>query len=253
MDGIHELNTLADALRHPMPDPGTIRRSRIETAVWISAIEMLEGRLLFANAIHHNAWMEQPTDRRHQIDATRAPLNLNDIRQMAILLDSYLLKQASREHEQTLPFTLSKTIERLLTFKLALSSDPGYRFVFNAAIKGIASGERQALPAFSVLPTENNKARIWYKYYGMYSGLLNLVQFNGEAISRLKFNPDWLNEEDGILMMLICYALQSGRDEKTLDSLYKKAEKTAEALPSARILLGAIKALHLRSMTKQKT
>lgn len=247
MDGLSEIMSLAEGLRHPFPEGNTIRISKMQSSVWMGAIEMLEGRLLLANAMHGNQWWNQPTTRAHAVDNTREPIQINDIRQMTLLLDSYIVKRSSKETPLTLPFNLKNVLSRILLFKMSISSDKAFRLIYATAAKAIETGERQEFPRLSIFSGESYHSRIWYKYYGMYAGVLQLIRFSGEAISKMTFQLDWLDEEDGVLMMLICYALHSGRDEKTLKQLYKKAEKTAAALPSARLLLTAIKALHIRS------
>lgn len=246
MDGIGEISTLSNAFKHPFPVADAIRTSKIESAVWMSALEMLESRLFLANAIHNNDWWEQPENRGHQVDPKLTPLTINDIRQMSLILDGYLVKKTSKEEKTKLPFNLKKTISNILNFKMSISVDPAFRMVFHAAIQGIYSETPFPHPRLIVIPTDGPRARLWYRYYGFYSGIMKLVAFNGEALSKLSFKNSWLDEEDGILIMLICYALHSGRDERTLLNLYQRAEKTAQTLPSARLLLSSIKALHLR-------
>lgn len=247
MDGMQELRTIAEGLTHPLPKPELIKRSKIEIAVWKSAIEALESRFLLANAMMNNAWMEQPLERRHQINESAPALTLHDIQQMTLLLDGFIIKQSSQPNEVTLPFTLTKTLERVLRFKLALSHDPACRMIFHAALKALHSGEKQAVPKFANLPMVGGRDKMWYRYYGVYAGLLDLITLEGQAFDALVFKPEWLNDDEGIVMMLVCYAIQSGRDRETLMRLHKKADKLTDLIPSAKSLLSAINALQLRA------
>ena len=247
MDGRQELDTLAQGLRHPLPQPDSVKSSKIESAVWKSAIEALENRFLLANALMNNVWMEQPLDRRHQIKEDAPPLTLHDVQQMTLLLDGFIIKQSSQPKEILLPFSLTKTLERLIRFKLALNTEPSCRMIFHSALQGLRTGERQSITGIYALPRDNGKMRMWYRYYGIYSGLLRLVTMQGKAIDDLTFDPNWLNEDDGIVMMLACYAIQSGRDKDTLMTLHHKASRLTELIPSAQSLLSALNALKIRA------
>lgn len=251
MDGKQELQLLAEGFRHPLPQPDTIKRSRIEMAVWKSAIEALEHRLLLANAMLDGAWMDQPIDRRHQIDESAPALTLHDIQQMTLLLDGFIIKQSSQPQSITLPFNLKKALERLIRFKLAINTDAACRLIFSAVWGALKTGEKQSTPPFYSLPMVDGKDRMWYRYYGLYSGLLDLIHMDGKAISSITFKPEWLSEDEGIIMMLTCYAIQSGRDSNTLMRLHDKASELKDRIPSAQSLLSALKALQLRASAIQ--
>lgn len=250
MDGLGELSIISEVLTHPLPPTEDIRASKLNSALWISAIEMLEGRLILLNAIFKNSWWKQPENRAHGTMKSKTALQLNDIRQLVLIIDNLLAKVASKEVQIVAPFNMRSTMLSILQFKMEISSDPGFRMIFDCASQGVLSGEPQEFPKISFLPTEGPKARLWYKYYGFYAGVLTLIRFSGEALSKLRFSSSWLEQEDGIILMLVSYAISSGRNPKTIENIYNKAKITANILPSSRLILSTVKAVHIR--TKQQ-
>lgn len=250
MDGLGELSIISETFTHPLPETESIRISKLNSALWISAIEMLEGRLILINSILKNSWWEQPENRSHFVSKSKPCLQLNDIRQVVLIIDNLLAKIASKETKINCPFNMKTILLSILQFKMGISNDPGFRMIFDCASQGVVSGDAQEFPKISLLPTEGAKARLWYKYYGFYAGVLKLIRFSGEALSKLKFNENWLEQEDGIILMLVSYAINSGRNPKTIENIYNKAKITANILPSSRLILTTVKAVHIRTKTQ---
>ena len=234
--GIDEIKDMQILLSMPPPDPLKVKQDPLNAAVWIAAIERLESRIILANEIHSKAWQRGPRSILRTRSNSTPEITLKDVQQCVLFIETHILSHVSKPLQQTPHFPINEVMVKLLRFKARLAFDPSFRMLFDYAANALETSRKTLFPNVSILPT--SKLSTWYKYYAQYSVLLDIVDFDGDVISGIAFESDWVKEDEGLAISLFTYCL-SLEDKTSMKKVLHTASKLIEKQPSFKQIFNA--------------
>jgi len=237
-------------LSDPFPEPEAIKKNRIKAGLWMAAIESLESRLMLGNILHHNHWWKAPKRVNHP-RGDDSLISLRDIQQASFLLEAEIVRISSRppstqmSSASTLP--MKNILHKILSFKANLCSEPVFKMLFLKAADGVVKSTVQAFPEIHGVPKVDMQQRAWYKYYGQYSSLLNLVSYKSDILASVIFKKDWLSLDDGVLILLYSYTVKAKGNALQFEALLAHSQGVVNKTPSLAPLHNALDAIYQRA------
>ncbi len=225
-DGRATLDGVIELLARPYPLSSALN-SKIESGVWMGAIEQLENRLILAYAMRESSWSNPARVAGFSAKQEHGEelMTLKAIMQSRLLVEQYIVSFASMPYEGQDQFPFREIMSKLLRFKASICHDPALRVLFQKTADAFEDQETASLPKITALTNDPQKRRLWYKYYGFYKALLSRVDFEAPALESMKFDPAWLKDDEGIFVLLYAYAIRSEQTEKRLPSILKQSER----------------------------
>jgi hypothetical protein len=237
-DGVGAIAGITELLSARFPSHVEINQDRVKAGVWFSALERLESRLIFMDALYGGGLMDQG---RHAYRPADTELTLQHVFKASSLLDGLIVQQSSKQAGSPPRFPFREWLAELLTFKWMIAQDPSVKMIFAYAVKGIKSRESQPFPRVASLPRTGHIAQSWYKYYGQYQSNLPVVMFDEQVASRLSLDPTWLETDETLIIMLMTYAIKR-RDKSQCERVLRRAESLKKVSASIASLTSALRA-----------
>jgi hypothetical protein len=236
------LDEIKTILSRPYPDVSKIRSS-VERRLWRSAIDNLEGRLVFACVLRNKAWLSGPKDMSFLKNVELGVMGHQHVNQARLLMEQYIVSFASKKYDSVEVFPFKEIMIELLRFKASLEMDPALNLLFRKAGSALSLSGQEEYPAPIIIQTAGMSSLAWYKYYAFYSVLLGVVNFNSELLKRMAFDPSWVNDDESVIIMLFSYAVSSNQSQLMLPRLAASSERVLQNNPTFKPIHFAIKAL----------
>lgn len=214
---------------HPVLDGGAGDQQ------WFQLIEQLEFRILLAYALTQKSWAHSSK----RPVKSKSPLTRHSVRQCQLMLNAFVVKHCSKPLRDAPDFPFRQVMESLLLAKSYLAHDPAIKQIMRAAVAGLQSGSPVQMPQFLTVP--DNKIRSMFKYFTVYGVIMGWVSFDGKLKDKLTpFDPQWLHEEDGVLLSLLSYSLLSKNMHYNLGVMLKKTADSLKSWPNLESIYSAI-------------
>lgn len=245
MSGDTLLESVSDLLSRAYPDP-TMITSKVETGLWLSALEDLESRLLLLG-------MMRKFDHKHQtrsmqmlrLKSEQPVMTYMHLKQAKLWIEQDMVQFASRPSKLATAFPWRELLSDLLLFKAELTRDPALKRLLvmsHNALSGSETKEASLFNGISALPGSDEKRRLWYKYYGYYVAILGLVQFDAPLLRNLVFKKSWLELDENMVLLLYSYAIRANKLEENRSRLQIESERLLEHHPALKPVHHAMKA-----------
>lgn len=239
------LESVSDLLSRAYPDP-TMITSKVEIGLWLSALEDLESRLLLLG-------MMRKLDHKHQtrsmqmlrLKSEQSVMTYMHLRQAKLWVEQDMVQFASRPSKPSMAFPWRELLSDLLLFKAELTQDPALKRLLMMSHDALSAKNSQAvsiLDGISVLPGSDEKRRTWYKYYGYYVAILELIRFDTPLLRELVFQKSWLDIDENMILLLYSYAIRSNKLEENRSRLQIESERLLENHPALKPVHHAMKA-----------
>ena len=238
------LDSITDVMSKPYPDGNRIPSS-MEIGMWLVSLELLEARLLLANAMTGNRWLSGPKVAGYQSASkndNEGEITPGDVLQARLLIDTYIVNFASRPYEKQDRFPFRELLERLVRFKSELARDPIFSVTYGKVANALRDRVSGGLPPLSSVPEDAHRRRIWYKIHVFYRVLLGVVETDSDALKSLQFNNDWFEEDESMIIMFFAYVINSGQSEQRIPKLLIQSRKLMEQVPTLKSVHEAMRA-----------
>lgn len=237
------IDNITILLAREYPSPSGIK-TRIEAKMWLEAIESFESRLVLAGVISETDWFNAPKVMTfNRLESTQGVMQVGHLVQAKLMLEQLIVNSCSLEEKEKLNFPFREIMASLCRFKSLLCEDPSTKRLFMTIYSSLESKEQGDYPAIAMVPKKESMRKDWYKYYGFYKVILGLVNFESPAIDNIKFNLDWMKDDDAILILLFSYAIASDQIESQFPKILNQSKKMLRETPSLKPIHNAMSVL----------